>query len=118
MKSQELAQEKIFTSCFISAPFGADLRGLPRVLDEMNIQWEWAKSHMAHSERLPDDLRKIIRGVDFVIGVLFGGALDSNTMFEIGVAVGATKPVLLLMADNVDLPSNLQVLPQLRAPLT
>lgn len=84
----------------------------------MNIHWEWAKANVSLSERLPGDLRKLIRGVDFVIGVFFGGLADSNTMFEIGVAVGAGKPVLLLMADGTELPVNLQALPQVRVPLT
>jgi hypothetical protein len=112
------SREKVFTSCLISAPFGAELRNLPRVLDRLNIHWEWAKSNQALSERLPGDLRKLIRSVDFVIGVFFDGVADTNTMFEIGVAVGAGKPVLLLMSGENDLPLNLEALPHVRASLT
>src|SRR5947209_6158915 len=101
------SEKKGFDSCFISAPFGADLHDLQSVLDRLNIHWEWAKSTMPHSERLPGDLRKLIRGVDFVIGVFFGGLADSNTMFEVGIAVGAGKPVLLLMADHAEVPLTL-----------
>ena len=119
MTNQGIVPDRLFKSCFISAPFGADLKNLTQVLDELDIQWEWAKSNDAYySERLPGNLRKIIRGVDFVIGVFFGGSRDANTMFEIGLCVGAGKPLLLLMAETADLPFNLQSVPQLRAPLT
>lgn len=111
-------KDREFKSCFISAPFGANLGTLTRVLDRLDIHWEWAKSHLAYSDRLPGDLRKIIRGVDFVIGVLFGGLANANTMFEIGVAAGAGKPVLLILADDNQVPSNLTGFPNVRASLT
>jgi len=88
-----------FKSCFISAPFGVNLGALTRVLDRAEIQWEWARSNLDLSERLPGDLRKIIRGVDFVIGVILGGLGTDNIMFEVGLAVGMGRPVLLIVAD-------------------
>jgi hypothetical protein len=92
-------KNRAFKSCFISAPFGANLGALTRVLDRAEIQWEWARSNLDLSDRLPGDLRKIIRGVDFVIGVILGGSGSDNTMFEVGLAVGMGKPVLLVVAD-------------------
>lgn len=86
-------------------------------MDRAGIQWEWARSEQTNLERLPGDLRKIIRGVDFVVGVLFGGAPDANTMFEIGVAIGIGKPVLLILATEARLPYNLEVFPHLRTSL-
>ena len=111
-------EDKVFKSCLISAPFRAELGTLPRVLDELGIHWEWAKSNLAYSERLPGDLRKIIRGVGFVLGVLLGGPADANTMFEIGVAVGLGKPVLFLIAGDSQLSFNLESFPHVRASLT
>jgi hypothetical protein len=61
-KSRELK------SCFISAPFGADLGTLTRVLDTAGIHWEWARTNLDLFCRIPGDLRTIIRSVDFVIG--------------------------------------------------
>lgn len=107
-----------FKSCFISAPFGADLGTLTRVLDRAGIHWEWAKSNLDLSDRLPGDLRKIIRSVDFVLGVLLGGPAISNTMFEVGLAVGAGKPVLLIVADESNVPSDLAGFPFVQASLT
>ncbi len=68
--------ERRLTFCRI----GMQLHDLTRVLDEMNIQWEWVKSNLAYSERLPGDLRKIIRGVDFVIGVFMGDRAGPRLM--------------------------------------
>jgi len=109
--------EKIFKSCFVSAKFGAELGLLPRVLDQVGIHWEWARSQSTNLERMPGDLRKIIRGVDFVLGVFFGGPGDANTMFEVGVALGIGKPVLLILATEDRLPYSLEGFPHLRASL-
>jgi hypothetical protein len=84
-----------FKSCFISAPFGINLGSLTRVLDRAEIHWEWARSNLDLSDRLPGDLRKIIRGVDF----------------EVGLAVGMGKPVLLIVADRAKIPSDLAGIP-------
>lgn len=109
-------KKREFKSCFISAPFGADLGTLTRVLDRAGIQWEWAKSNLDLSD-LPGDLRTIIRSVDFVLGVLLGGPANGNTMFEVGLAVGAGKPVLLIGADESNVPSDLAGFPFVQASL-
>jgi hypothetical protein len=106
-----------FKSCFISAPFGATLGSLTRVLDRAEIRWEWARSNLDLSDRLPGDLRKIIRGVDFVVGVILGGSASDNIMFEVGLAVGMGKPVLLVVADQRKVPSDLAGIPSVQASL-
>jgi hypothetical protein len=103
------SENRLLKNCFISASFGADLGRLPIVLDQADIHWEWAKSNdVGYSERLPGDLRKIIRNVDFLLAVLFDTPADANTMFEVGMAVRARKPVLLVLAAEGPLPFNLQ----------
>jgi len=106
-----------FKSCFISAPFGANLGSLTRLLDRAEIHWEWARSNLDLSDRLPGDLRKIIRGVDFLVGVILGGTASENTMFEVGLAVGMGKPVLLIVADRARVPSDLAGIPTVQASL-
>jgi hypothetical protein len=75
-------------------------------------------SNLDLSDRLPGDLRKIIRSVDFVVGVFLCGSANRNTMFEVGLAVGAGKPVLLVVADESKVPSDLAGFPFVRASLT
>ena len=104
-------------SCLISAPLGKDLGLLTMVLERAGVDWQWARSDLGASERLLGDLRKIVRGVDFVVGVLFGHQEDSNTVFELGVAVGAAKPLLVVVTSDAALPINLQSVPYLRASL-
>jgi Holliday junction resolvase len=103
--------------CFLSAPFGANLAALTRALDRAEIQWEWAKDNPASAARLPGDVRRIIREVDMVIGVLMATSADSNTIFEIGVAVGLAKPVLLVVTEDAPIPFSVSELPLLRASL-
>jgi len=106
-----------FGSCFISAPFGANLGALTRVLDRAQIQWEWATSNLDLSDQLPGDLRKIIRGVDFVVGVILADSASDNIMFEVGLAVGMGKPVLLIVSDQRKVPSDLASIPSVQASL-
>lgn len=54
-------------SCLISAPLGKDLGLLTMVLERAGVDWQWARSDLGASERLLGDLRKIVRGVDFVV---------------------------------------------------
>lgn len=111
------SRNREFKSCFVSAPFGANLGALTRVLDRADIQWEWARSNLDSSDRLSGDLRKIIRGLDFVIGVIIGGSDSDNIMFEVGLAVGMGKPVLLIVADQRRVPSDLASIPSVQASL-
>src|SRR5260370_5186203 len=62
-------------------------------------------------------LRKIIRMVDLVVAVLTNLPDDANTLFEVGVAVGLGKPVLLLLSNACDLPFNLEPFPHVRVSL-
>jgi len=112
-----MPSEVTLKTCFISAPFGVDLGVLPRVLDKLNINWEWAKGRSATSDSLLGDLRKIIRMVDLVVAVLTNLPDDANTLFEVGVAVGLGKPVLLLLAKDCELPFNLEPFPHVRVSL-
>lgn len=111
------SQERNIRSCLISAPFGADLGELPHVLDRAEVQWEWAKSDLAYTEQWPSDVRRLIRRADFVIGVILGTPGDANTMYEIGIAVGLYKPVLLILTGEHSLPHNLSAFPHVRASL-
>ena len=110
------SKTRVLKRCFISARFGADLGALTRILDKADIDWEWAKSDYAYAERSPGDLRKIIRDVDFLIGVLFGAG-DDNTLFEVGVAVGMSKPVFLVVVNDARIPFDLAGLSVVRAAL-
>lgn len=111
-------EEREIKTYLITAPFGADLGQLPRVLDRAEIQWEWAKSELAYSERRPKDLRRLMRQADFVIGVILGTPGDANTMYEIGIAVGLNKPVFIVLSDEATPSLNLSAFPHVRASLT
>lgn len=117
MSADVKSRNQSLKTCFISAPFGVDLGALTNVLDKAQIHWEWAKSESAYSDRLPGNLRKIIRDVDFLVAVLFGNSADANTIFEIGIAVGAGKPVLLIVVNDTQIPFDLAGLLQVRSSL-
>jgi hypothetical protein len=111
-------RERVLKTCFISAPFNADLGILPRVLDQRGIQWEWAKLDPSYSERLPGDLRRIIRRVDFMTAVLIDPSNDANILYEVGIAVGIGKPVFLILPIERQVPLKLIGFRNVRASLT
>jgi hypothetical protein len=108
---------RVLKTCFISAPFGADLGVLPSLLDRRGIQWEWAKLEPSYSERLPGDLRRIIRRVNFVAAVLIDASDDANILYEVGIAVGIGKPVFLILPMERQVPLKLIGFPHVRASL-
>jgi hypothetical protein len=108
---------QVLKTCFISAPFAADLGALPSILDKRGIQWEWAKLEPSYSERLPGDLRRIIRRVNFVAAVLIDPSDDPNILYEVGIAVGIGKPVFLILPIDRQVPLKLIGFPHVRAPL-
>lgn len=92
--------------CFISATYGADLSDLQRVLDDLGVAWQWALSDRSDQPILASVVSAIKRS-DFVIGVLQYGKPTGNVLFELGIAVGLSKPRLLLKIGSADVPDEL-----------
>lgn len=92
--------------CFISAKYGVELGTLQRVLDEVNVEWAWARSS-PHGATVVEAVTQAIKRADFVLGVLADGDVNANVMFEVGIAIGLETPVLLLMTGKKPLPFDL-----------
>jgi hypothetical protein len=98
--------------CYIAAPAGVDLGALPDVLSDRAISWEWAKGT---ANALPSPSEAII-AADFLIGIVDGSRSDSQVFYEVGLAAGLGKPVLLI-AKGRKIPSDLRQFQVAKVPL-
>lgn len=98
-----------FKTCFISAPAGADTSVLRTALDELSIRWfDVVSTRPGHSLR--DTLELAIARSDFVCAVIPANCELQNTFFELGIALGKGRPLLLFVEKGVILPSTIQEL--------
>jgi hypothetical protein len=59
-----------------------------------------------------DDIRRYVNSSDYVFVLLTKDAITSpNVFFEIGLARGSSKPILLIVEPGTDLPSEIKDLP-------
>jgi hypothetical protein len=96
--------------CFISAAYGERLSALQRVLDDFEVNWDWARSVPLNQPTLRIVLDAISRA-DFVIGVLDNLAPRENVLLELGMGIGLRKPVVLLRSGEAVIPSDLSDFP-------
>src|SRR5688572_28966776 len=93
---------RTYSRCFISAPVGIDLGVLPQLLGERKIAWNWASNDFPVDGRFTIGIQKC----DFAIGILDGSRYDFNVIYEVGVAEGLGKPVLLIALNkNIRVPT-------------
>jgi hypothetical protein len=62
-------------------------------------------------------MESAIAEVDFVCAVVPDGPADPNVLLELGVAIGAHRPLLLFAAPKAELPGTLRSVPYARASL-
>jgi hypothetical protein len=63
-------------------------------------------------------IRESFRTVDFVVALLYSNKSTENVVFEIGVALGAGRPLLIFAESDVHLPSDLLGLSVVRLALS
>lgn len=99
-------------AAFISAPFFIDTNVLVQVLKDRDVE-PIRLDEMESGQRLQELVRKSINRADFVIAVL--GDLNPNVLFELGVATGLGKHVLVLGSPKHLMPADLAGMTYLRA---
>jgi hypothetical protein len=104
-------------SCYLVSSLETDLAPLLRVLRHKNIRVSTAEN-LAPGVSIAGEVRREIRDADFVIGVLSRSISDANVFYEIGVAYGLEKRILLF-ATRADekLPLDLERHYVVRSPL-
>jgi hypothetical protein len=101
-------------TCFIAAPVGVDVEPLENELLDRGI----AMPDVASFSTGSFDWRTLSRGikdVDIVVAVISSDPPDPNVMIEVGMALGADRPVLVLVGPQVGLPWALRGVQYVRA---
>jgi hypothetical protein len=63
---------------------------------------------------LGEVIRTAMTSVTLVIGILSGAVSDSNVLFELGMASAMNKPIIVVVAPDVAIPSDLHAFPLVR----
>jgi hypothetical protein len=101
--------------CFITAPSGPNLTSLLNGLSER--AWDaYALSDVAPlGASLTQSLWEAISSADVVVGLLEDPSASANTLYELGLAEGLGKPVMVVASMDTQVPSNLASLLQVRS---
>jgi hypothetical protein len=101
--------------CFVTAPNGPNLTALINGLG--NHGWEtYVLSDVAElGASLSHSLLEAISSADVVVGLLEDPERSSNTLYELGIARGLQKPVMVVAAVDAQVPSDLISHLQVRA---
>jgi hypothetical protein len=94
----------IIRSCFLSAPFGVDTRALEQELRDRGFSVTDGRT-IVPAAPVVSTIRKGISNADLVC-VVTPSTLSANTAFEMGLAVGISKNVLVFAPLGSTLPSD------------
>jgi len=101
-------------TCFIVAPVGADTSVLRTALEQRNVKWVDATSAKPKWSILTT-IESAIQNANFVCAVIPHGVKTSNVYFQLGMATGLRKPVLLFVEPGVDITVELASFEYVRA---
>lgn len=94
--------------CFISAPYGENLSPIIDVLKEYDIEIISPLDFKYQSVTLFEQIKKEIRKSDFIIAVIPNDYKNENIYFELGIAVGLGKKVVLFVPPNISIPLDIK----------
>lgn len=102
------AQTTRFKTCFISTTLDTDTSKLRQALEQHGVKWTDAAAALSAGASLTQSVYKTIQEADFVCVVIDSDYQSTFVPFEMGVAVGVQKPLLIFVAPDVNLPSDFE----------
>src|SRR5437867_9576637 len=96
--------------CFISAPFGCNVEGVIAALSKSGVESRRLDSLKSGSSITKTLAREIGRS-DFLCAVLPTEMGSASMYYEVGVAVGAGLPVMILAETTAEIPFDISQLP-------
>jgi hypothetical protein len=94
-------------SCFVIAPVEAAIEPFLEALREHRIAPFFISEFLKSADLAISQVRSAFRSVDLVIAFLLPGYPLANITFEIGMAVGLARPLLIFVEQGVDVPIDL-----------
>jgi hypothetical protein len=95
--------------CVISAPFGFRTQALEDLLNDRNIRWKHT-ADLTGVRPMVQNVKNVIRGCDFLCGILTNDKSNDTVFFEIGTAIGLGVPVLIFVDPGAHVPFAFQSL--------
>ena len=96
--------------CFVAMPFATNLRNVYDTIEGIVTDYCGLKcvraDRIARSERVTDDIRNYIKNARLVIADLTN--TNANVFYEVGMAHGRDKQVILLVQDESEVPFDLK----------
>src|SRR5262245_24662424 len=95
-------------SCLVVAPAELPIAPLLEAMRNVRIDPFFLSEFLKSGGKLSaNQLRHALRSADFIIALLPGYGQPTNVLFEIGVAVGMRRPLLIFAESGADIPSNI-----------
>lgn len=107
-------REIVNLNCFIAAPVNVDTSALRNALERQSIRWTDVTS-VKPGLSIINTIESAIRHSDFICVVIPQDAKVSNVYFELGLARGFRKPVLLFIEPGVDIVTDIGQIDYVRA---
>lgn len=102
-------------TCFVSVPRGANTDGLRRALDNLDVRVGALDELSPAGSNFVAIIENEMRAADFVCVVLGRGLENSSALFELGLAVGLGRPILIVAQDRNALPATMAAYPVVQA---
>jgi len=94
-------------TCFVSAPAGVNLTRIKQILLERDIEFIHPSEVLSHGQSISEKVSKLISLSDIFIAVFDNIHENGNTLFELGLAAGYKKQIIILTPPSFSLPSDL-----------
>lgn len=94
-------------TCFVSAPAGVNLNKIKSILIERDIEIIHPSDLLTHGQSISEKINKLISQADIFLAVFDESLESGNTLFELGLAVGQKKQIVILTPPRFKLPSDI-----------
>src|SRR4051794_39504809 len=95
-------------SCFVIAPYQVQVGSFLEALRRERIEPFFISDFLKSGKLAVSSLRTSFRSVDLVIAFLLPGHPLDNVIFEIGIAVGLRRPLIIFAAQGMQLPAGIE----------
>jgi predicted nucleotide-binding protein len=94
-------------TCFVSSPAGVDLTTIRQILLERDIEFLLPSEVPTHGLSISEKIIKLISRSDIFVAIFDEVHGSGNILFELGLAVGLKKQIIILAPPIFSLPSDL-----------
>lgn len=94
-------------TCFVSAPAGVNLSRIKKILLERDLELILPSEVLSYGQSISEKINKLIAQSDIFIAVFDDSLEIGNTLFELGLAVGHKKQIVILTSPSFSLPSDI-----------